>query len=217
MKITSLDNKSSVIWALLFLLLVYLVFSWDTRIAKHTHDYSVMLEESRAQFKEGNYFEALRLAEKLQLQFPNNPYHMQYLIELYDKVGDEKQRERTLRKLISAAPAIVVQEVGPSLLKSYELSLLQKCLARLPEDPDTLLKLSFAEILENDLVSAEKHLYEAVRLAPKYPDIYIALGKLAEKKHDRTLALKYYQKALELRPQDTEIQEVLDGLLGGTQ
>ena len=212
MKIKALRHKSSPLWPLLFLLSVYMSFSWEKNVAEHKTDYSKILEQSQSLFQQQRYAEALPYVLNLHEQFPNNSYYLQHLLATYQKMGDQDGRAATLEKLIDTAPAIVVQEVCPSEIYRDEIILLQKCATRLPDDPSTLLKLALIEVETGKLLEARTHLVHAYELFPTYADVHIGLGKLAEKEGRIKDAIKSYKEAQALRPDDVEIKEILNRL-----
>lgn len=209
MKIRKLESKSSPIWPILFLALVFSVFSWEQRFSDQSFDYVNALQKSRHLASEDHIPEAISIAQKLIKKFPDHPYYLQHLAELYAKIGDSAKQAEVIKHLIESSPMAVAQETCPLKIPHGNIVLLQKCAERLPDDPDTLVYLAMAQIRAGNDIDAKLNLEHAQKLTPEYADIYIGLAQIAKNSGDRTKAFENYSKAMSLRPNDSELQKII--------
>jgi tetratricopeptide (TPR) repeat protein len=87
-----------------------------------------------------------------------------------------------------------------------------RVLKKMPDNTDALFVLGMAYYWDGDLVHAREYLENGVKKAAGNSDFYILLGKIAEKEKKIPEAIQYYDKAVELNPEDREIRAHRDDL-----
>lgn len=197
---------------MLFLAIVFSVFSWDRNFSNKSFDYANALQKSRHLASEHRLSEALDIAQRLAKKFPDQPYYLQHLANLYEQTGDTVNQAEVIKHLIESSPMIVAQETCPFKIPKGNLLLLQKCADRLPDDPDTLVLLAMTQIKNDHDLEAKRHLEHAKEISPRYADIYLGLAQIADKAGDHDTAIAHYSQAQSLRPDDPEIQKIIQNL-----
>ena len=78
-------------------------------------------------------------------------------------------------------------------------------LARSPNNTDGLLVMALINWSQGNLAEARRILEGAVKLSNRYTDLYVVLGRIAERQGDTKLARASYEHVLELDPDNADI------------
>jgi tetratricopeptide (TPR) repeat protein len=84
-----------------------------------------------------------------------------------------------------------------------------------PDNVDCLLVLGMILRSEGNLAEAKTHLARGAQLSLAYTDFYVVLGGIAEQEGDLEKALQYYNRVLELEPENRDIATRRKRLGGG--
>jgi Tfp pilus assembly protein PilF len=84
-------------------------------------------------------------------------------------------------------------------------SIAAKVLERSPDNTDALLVMALVDWGEGKLADARRVLERAVQLSDRYADLYLVLGRIAERQGDRQVARASYEHVLALEPENQEV------------
>jgi tetratricopeptide (TPR) repeat protein len=164
----------------------------------------------------------LRAAEKIlvgaQTQFPDRAEPYKAMAEIYLNRGDWTNATVTLGKLVETQPNNLDGLINFAALKmrmgqyAEAIPLLDQALHLQPENFYALLNHGIANLQLNNLDAARQD-YEALerRLPRPMHMVHWALGEIAFKKKQKSIALREYEKYLKLAPGGTpEVKDVQD-------
>ena len=93
--------------------------------------------------------------------------------------------------------------------------IISKVYEQAPDNVDCLLVLGMTLRSEGNLDEAKTHLQRGTQLSLAYTDFYVVLGGIAEQEGDMEKALQYYDRVLELEPDNRDIATRRRRLGGG--
>jgi Flp pilus assembly protein TadD len=170
-------------------------------ITASTQD-SAVAAASRA-LRLGRYDTALDMYDELYRANPRDERILMGRAVTLQKLGRPAEAIKAYEALLdlsSGNPDAVVNLMG-LIRKEHPAVALEKLLdlkARHPGNASILAQLGVAYADAGNLEDAAKSLLQASRIEPNNPQHYFNMGVIAERMKDRRLAIRYYEKALEI-------------------
>lgn len=168
----------------------FLLFLLAARLAVPSDEDPYRLNERGiALLKEGKYSEAIHAFQQALKYLPNNEIIQKNLATAFGKAGDKRYREKDY----SSAVEMLRQAVH------YD-----------PEREDIGLLLASALKKANLAWEAEAEYRRLIRVFPKSPSAYKALGHFLYESNQMPEALDLWKKAIELDPEDEQLKKWLE-------
>lgn len=171
---------------------------------------SRLWEECNSLVRAGKYQEALPGVLKLHESYPGNHLYTEMAAEIYDHLGRYDQEADFWEQYFDRAPNPVTAcpQIGQAYWKQGKqkeaISAFERCLARDPENSDSIFFLAHALELSGETGRAAELYQRGVKIAPEYIDLQLGLARArlhqGKEPEARQIALKVLAKS----PQNTD-------------
>ena len=171
---------------------------------------SKLWEQCNALFRQGNYQEALPGVLKLHEQYPGNHIYIEMAAEIYDHIGRYDQEAEFWEQYFDRAPNPVTAcpQIGQAYAKQGKekeaLAAFERCLARDPENSDSIFFLAHALELAGQTTQAEELYRQGIKIAPDYADLQLGLARIWLRQGRVAEATQVALKVLRKSPQNVD-------------
>lgn len=141
-------------------------------------------EECKSLFRQGNYQQALPGVLQLHEQYPGNHIYIEMAAEIYDHLGRFDQEAEFWEQYFDRAPNPVTAcpQIGQAYWKQGKeteaVSAFERCLARDPENSDSIFFLAHALEMTGKSSRATELYQQGVKIAPEYSDLQLGLARM---------------------------------------
>lgn len=145
---------------------------------------SKLWEQCNSLFRQGNYQEALPGVLKLHETYPNNHIYIEMAAEIYDHLGRYEQEAEFWEQYFDRAPNPVTAcpQIGQAYWKQDKekeaISAFERCLARDPENSDSIFFLAHALELTGQPGRAAELYQRGLKIAPEYSDLQLGVARI---------------------------------------
>jgi tetratricopeptide (TPR) repeat protein len=171
---------------------------------------SKLWEECNSLFRAGKYQQALPGVLKLHQHYPGNHIYIEMAAEIYDHLGRYDQEADFWEQYFGRAPNPVAAcpQIGQAYLKQGKqkeaISAFERCLARDPENSDSIFFLAHALELSGQTGRAAELYQRGVEIAPDYTDLQLGLARIRLRQGKDAEAKQIALKALAKSPQNVD-------------
>jgi len=171
---------------------------------------SNLWKECNSLFRAGKYQQALPGVLKLHHDYPGNHIYIEMAAEIYDHLGHFDQETDFWEQYFDRAPNPVAAcpQIGQAYLKQRKqkeaISAFERCLARDPENSDSIFFLAHALELSGQTDRAAELYQRGVEIAPDYTDLQLGLARIRLREGKDTEAKEIALKALAKSPQNVD-------------
>lgn len=168
---------------------------------------AAMWEDCKSLFRQGKYEEALTDALRLHESYPGNHIYIEMVADIYDHLGRYPEEAEYWEKYFDRAPNPVTAcpQIGQAYWKQGKekeaISAFERCLARDPENSDSVFFLAHALEMSGQTERAGELYQRGMKIAPEYTDIQLGLARIDLRQDKvpqaRDLALKALKKSPE--------------------
>ncbi len=167
--------------------------------------------------KDGQTSKALDSLKRCLAIEPNNPdvlYQLGYTSEHADPATSASYYREGLKHQPTNPDLILgLGRIGLNQGRAREATAdASRVLSRNPDNPDAMLLSGLALSRLDRLAEARQILERGASQYPAYVDILLALANLAERRHDTTAAIEYYEKVVRLDAENREASFHLERL-----
>src|SRR5215472_5449311 len=201
-----------VVVALVYVALVFKPWSHPSPPKRLTPEESASRwEECKALFKEGKYQDALTDALKLHETYPGNHIYIEMAADIYDRLGRYPEEAEFWELYFDRAPNPVTAcpQIGQAYSKQGKekdaISAFERCLARDPENSDSIFFLAHALELAGQTSRAGELYQRGLKIAPEYTDLQIGLARIYLRQDKLAQAKNLALKALRKSPENVDV------------
>jgi tetratricopeptide (TPR) repeat protein len=145
---------------------------------------SILWSDCKSLFSQSKYHEALAAALKLHDAYPGNHLYLEVAAESYGRMGDHQHEAEFWEKYFDSAPNPVAAcpQIGEAYWKQGRtdeaIAAYERCLARNPENADSIFYLAHALELAGKLDRAADLYRRGLEIAPEYEDMKVGLARV---------------------------------------
>ena len=202
-----------VLVALVYLVFLYKPWARSTPPSKKltAEESAALWDECKSLFREGKYQDALADALKLHATYPGNHIYIEMAAETYGKLGRYPEEAEFWEKYFDQAPNPVTAcpQIGQAYWRQGKekeaISAFERCLARDPENSDSIFFLAHALELSGQTARAGELYQRGVKIAPEYTDLQIGLARIYLRQDKLAQAKDIALKALHKSPQNVDV------------
>jgi predicted Zn-dependent protease len=171
---------------------------------------SELWEKSNSLFRAGNYQQALPGVLELHQHYPGNHIYIEMAAEIYDHMGRYDLEADFWEQYFDRAPNPVAAcpQIGQAYWKQGKqkeaISAFERCLARDPENSDSIFFLAHALELSGQTGRAAELYQRGVNIAPEYTDLQLGLARIRLHQGKDAEARQIALKALSKNPHNVE-------------
>jgi tetratricopeptide (TPR) repeat protein len=213
------SNKSTVlaislplVVALLYLVALYKPWGHASPpVRKMTAEESAKLwEQCNSLFRTGNYQEALPAVLKLHESYPGNHIYIEMAADIYDHLGRYNDEAGFWEEYFDRAPNPVTAcpQIGQAYWKQGRqqeaISAFERCLARDPENSDSIFFLAHALELSGETERAGELYQRGLKIAPEYSDLQLGLARIRLRQGREPEAKQIALKVLRKHPRNVD-------------
>jgi tetratricopeptide (TPR) repeat protein len=201
----------------LLIALFYLVVVYQPRMVTRPslrsatpEESSELREECNSLFRAGKYQQALPGVLKLHQHYPGNQIYIEMAAEIYDHMGRYDLEADFWEQYFDRAPNPVAacpqigQAYGKQGKQKEAISAFERCLARDPENSDSIFFLAHALELSGQMGRAAELYQRGVNIAPEYTDLQLGLARIRLRQGKDIEARQIALKALAKTPQNVD-------------
>lgn len=167
-------------------------------------------EECKTLFRAGKYQEALPGVLKLHETYPGSHIYIEMAAEIYDRLADYQKEAQFWEQYFDRAPNPVTAcpQIGQAYAKQGKekesISAFERCLARDPENSDSIFFLAHALEVSGDPRRATELYERGVKIAPEYSDIQLGLARMRLRQGQVAEARQMAVKVLHKSPDNVD-------------
>lgn len=171
---------------------------------------SELWEECNSLFRAGKYQQALPGVLKLHQNYPGNHIYIEMAAEIYDHMGRYDLEADFWEQYFDRAPNPVAAcpQIGQAYWKQGKqkeaISAFERCLARDPENSDSIFFLAHALELSGQTDRAAELYQRGVSIAPEYTDLQLGLARMRLRQGKDAEAKQIALKALAKSPKNVD-------------
>jgi tetratricopeptide (TPR) repeat protein len=145
---------------------------------------STLWSDSQSLFKQSKYHDALVAALKLHEAYPGNHLYIEMAATSYGRLGEYQHEAEFWEKYFDSAPNPVAAcpQIGQAYWKQGKrdeaIAAFERCLARDPNNSDSIFFLAHALELAGKLDHAADLYRQGMKIAPEYEDMKIGLARI---------------------------------------
>lgn len=211
-KTTYLSIGLPLLIALFYVVAVYQPWPHTTSSLSSTtpEESSKLWEECNSLFRAGKYQQALPGVLKLHQHYPGNHIYIEMAAEIYDHLGRYDREADFWEQYFDRAPNPVAAcpQIGQAYLKQGKqkegISAFERCLARDPENSDSIFFLAHALELSGQTDRAGELYQRGVNIAPEYTDLQLGLARTRLRQGKDAEAKQIALKALSKSPRNVD-------------
>jgi len=168
---------------------------------------ATLWEDCKSLFRAGKYQDALADALKLHETYPGNHIYIEMAADIYDRLGRYSDEAEYWEQYFDRAPNPVTAcpQIGQAYWKQGKereaISAFERCLARDPENSDSIFFLAHALELSGETSRAGELYQRGMKIAPDYTDLQLGLARIYLRQDKlpqaRGLALRALRKSPE--------------------
>jgi tetratricopeptide (TPR) repeat protein len=171
---------------------------------------STLWSDCKSLFNQSKYHEALAAALKLHGAYPGNHLYIEMAAESYGRLGDYQHEAEFWEKYFDRAPNPVA--ACPQLGQAYwkqgrtdeAIAAYERCLARNPENADSIFYLAHALELAGQSDRAADLYRQGIKIAPEYEDMKVGLARVWLRQGKAAQAEKASEKILQNSPDNLD-------------
>lgn len=173
-------------------------------------DSSQLWEQCRALIRQGKYQEALPEVLKLHERYPGNHIYIEMAAETYDHLGRFDQEAEFWEQYFDRAPNPITAcpPIGQAYLKQGKgkeaVSAFERCLARDPENSDSISFLAQALEMTGNPKRAMELYQQGLKIAPQNSDLQLGLARMLLQQDKVAEAKQIALKVLRQSPQNVD-------------
>lgn len=167
-------------------------------------------EECNSLFRAGKYQDALPGVLRLHENYPGNHIYIEMAADIYDHLGRYNQEADFWEQYFDRAPNPVTAcpQIGQAYWKQGKqkeaLSAFERCLARDPENSDSIFFLAHALELSGQSDRAGELYQRGIQIAPEYGDLQLGLARIRLRQGKQAEARQIALKVLHKAPQNVD-------------
>lgn len=175
-------------------------------------------ERSNSLFRQGKYQEALPGVLQLHEAYPANHIYLEMAAEIYDRLGRYPQEAEFWEMYFDRAPNPITAcpQIGRAYSKQGKeteaISALERCLARDPDNSDSIFFLAHELELTGGTARAAELYEQGLKIAPGYTDLQVGLARVWLRQGNLEGAKRMVDQALQKSPDNVDAL-LLAGLL----
>ncbi|HEY6348670.1 MAG TPA: tetratricopeptide repeat protein [Candidatus Angelobacter sp.] len=168
---------------------------------------AAMWNDCKSLFQQGKYQDALADALKLHETYPGNHIYIEMAADIYDHLGRYADEAEYWEQYFDRAPNPVTAcpQIGQAYWKQGKekeaISAFERCLARDPENSDSIFFLAHALELSGQTARAGELYQRGLKISPDYTDLQLGLARIclrqAKLPQAKDLALRALRKSPE--------------------
>lgn len=171
---------------------------------------ATMWDECKSLFRQGKYQDALADALRLHETYPGNHIYIEMVADIYDRLGRYSEEAEYWEQYFDRAPNPVTAcpQIGQAYWKQGKekeaLSAFERCLARDPENSDSIFFLAHALELAGQTDRAGELYQRGLKIAPEYTDIQLGLARIYLRQDKVVQAKDLALRALRKSPENVD-------------
>ncbi|HEV2462762.1 MAG TPA: tetratricopeptide repeat protein [Acidobacteriaceae bacterium] len=171
---------------------------------------SQLWEECNSLYRAGKYQQALPGVLKLHQLYPGNHIYIEMAAEIYDHLGRYDQEANFWEEYFDRAPNPVTAcpQIGQAYWKQGKqkeaLSAFERCLARDPENSDSIFFLAHALELSGQTDRAAELYQRGINISPGYDDLQLGLARIYLRRGKDIEARQIAMKVLAKSPRNSD-------------
>lgn len=171
---------------------------------------STLWADCKSLFKQSKYRESLAGALKLHDAYPGNHLYIEMAAESYGRLGNYQQEAKFWEQYFDSAPRPVTAcpQIGQAYWKQGRtdkaIAAFERCLARDPENSDSIFFLAHALELTGERDRAADLYRRGLKISPEYADMQIGLARIWLRQGKAAPAEKASEMVLQRSPDNLD-------------
>ncbi|HEY6249022.1 MAG TPA: tetratricopeptide repeat protein [Candidatus Angelobacter sp.] len=171
---------------------------------------ATMWDDCKSLFRQGKYQDALQDALRLHETYPGNHIYIEMVADIYDRLGRYSEEAEYWEQYFDRAPNPVTAcpQIGQAYWKQGKekeaISAFERCLARDPENSDSIFFLAHALELAGQTDRSGELYQRGLKIAPQYTDIQLGLARIDLRQDKVAQAKDLALRALHKSPENVD-------------